>query len=440
MTPTASPTPTREPSGECVQYGQGIRRSSHFGVQMYVDTRPESKYFDSLVSSRAGWVRAMVPWANTERENTTPDQYDRARVDAELAASKYVNVQMIGTISFAPGWAAVDDPNGPIKPEHMDEFAEFLSAVAERYDGDGFRDAPCSPTVKHWELYNEPDNRTTWGSYPDEYAEMLRVAYSAIKSADGEAKILFGGIAQDWFEDQNGVFVRGWVEEVMAAGAGPYFDVMNIHTYPGYWPERADHFPGTAEKVEEFRQILADYGYSKPMMITETSDSIDGLSDSLTQRQAISLVEILTSARAAGVESIIWFTLYDLPGWSRYHGLVTDEEPPQPKDSYRAFTTLTDFLDTASFVRELMPETDGGENYTGYEFDDPANNRRLIFLWTHWTEPNEMRTQLSIPATQLLKYSIYGDATPLSDASDGIADGKIMIEFGREPVILQLSR
>jgi hypothetical protein len=437
--PTATPTATRPSSTECVQYGQGVRRSSHFGVQMYDDTGPDREFFDALVASKSGWVRTLVPWANTERENTTPDQYDWERIDNELEASKHVGVQMIGTIDFAPGWAA-SNPRGPINRTSLAEFAQFAAAVVERYDGDGIDDAPCSPTVKHWELYNEPDNRYAWGYYPAQYAEMLAVLYPAIKAADPEAKVVFGGVAQDWFEDQDGVFVRNWVESVLEAGGGPYFDVMNIHNYAGYFPEWGDHFPGTIDKVEAFRQILRNHGFDKPMMITETGDHATSSDGWLAHRQSIYLTQIFTHARVAEVEAVTWFTLYDLEGYPRYTGLVKYDNPPTYKPAFDAFVALSDFLEYASYVRTLTPESDGGEGYMAYEFDDATRNRKLIIAWTHWDAETNVSTQLSFEASRAIRYDIYGNPTPLSDASDGVSDGKISVTFDKEPMILQLPR
>ncbi len=42
----------------------------------------------------------------------------------------------------------------------LSELAEYLGAVVERFDGDGFHDAPGAPEVHYFELYNEPDRGT----------------------------------------------------------------------------------------------------------------------------------------------------------------------------------------------------------------------------------------------------------------------------------------
>ena len=73
----------------------------------------------------------------------------------------------------------------------------------------------------------------------DAYAALLTAAYPAIKAANPQAKVVFGGIAYDWFTDadpvtpaNNGPFVRAFFEDVLKNGGGGYFDVMNFHFYP----------------------------------------------------------------------------------------------------------------------------------------------------------------------------------------------------------------
>ena len=62
------------------------------------------------------------------------------------------------------------------------------------------------------------------------YAEMLQAIYPAVKAANPNAQVLMGGIAFDYFEDQGGTFVRSFINEVLQAGGGDYFDIMNFHS------------------------------------------------------------------------------------------------------------------------------------------------------------------------------------------------------------------
>jgi hypothetical protein len=67
------------------------------------------------------------------------------------------------------------------KPYDMQSYQNFVSALVERYDGDGKDDMlGLKYPIKFWEASNEPDlqddsfNRFFDGT-PDDYAELLRV-------------------------------------------------------------------------------------------------------------------------------------------------------------------------------------------------------------------------------------------------------------------------
>lgn len=110
--------------------------------------------------------------------------------------------------------------------EAYHRFAQFVAAMAARY-----------PTIRFWELWNEMDVGFTdlFGvgvDGPDGqpipmldrgkmYAEMLKLAYPAIKEANPQAWVLTGGMSD------TGDFPRGIYE----GGGKDYFDIMNIHTY-----------------------------------------------------------------------------------------------------------------------------------------------------------------------------------------------------------------
>ena len=105
-------------------------------------------------------------------------------------------MQIIGTLGSNPTWAATY-PEGLIDKVPVQEFVQFVRAVVERYDGDGLQDAPGSPVINNWELYNEPDGDDPiraqyggigyWGRYGAEYAQMLCAVYPEIKKANPSA-------------------------------------------------------------------------------------------------------------------------------------------------------------------------------------------------------------------------------------------------------------
>ena len=76
-------------------------------------------------------------------------------------------------------------------------------------------------------------------------------------------------MSYDWFEDQGGPFVREFLDDVLAAGGGDYFDVMNIHLYPAFSTNWATQGPGLLQKMEYVRAKMLSYSVDKPVIVTE---------------------------------------------------------------------------------------------------------------------------------------------------------------------------
>jgi len=154
-------------------------------------------------------------------------------------------------------------------PCDMNAYTGFVEKVIERYDGDGNDDMPGLKTpIKYWEIMNEPEMQGGMGGgagedlkffvgTSQEYLDILKSSYEAIKKADGEAKVVHAGMAgmQQNFQDF-------WTP-IFAGGAGNYFDIANIHTI-NTDESREDMF------VTKFKEYLAGFGIKdKPIWVTE---------------------------------------------------------------------------------------------------------------------------------------------------------------------------
>lgn len=140
------------------------------------------------------------------------------------------------------------------REESYRRFAQFCADMARRW-----------PEVMFWELWNEMDVGFTdlFGAGQDEipmqergkmYAQMLKVAYPAIKAANPNAWVLTGGMS-DTSDFPRGIYLGGGRE---------YFDIMNIHTYgvPIDW--------SFVSRGQSVRKIMAGNGdANKPLWNTE---------------------------------------------------------------------------------------------------------------------------------------------------------------------------
>lgn len=435
---------------------------TRFGVQMYFDTgdNGDNPYFDSVVDSGANWIRCNIPWKDIEPTDTTPENYNWGLVQRAVGANRDARYNQIITLEHAPAWFSGGSDGPPLPGQSLDDLAEFMAAVAERYDGDGYKDGWKHPVINHFELYNEPDSIGRWGNVPEQYAEMLSVVYPAIKAANPNAQILFGGVAMDWFVDIDpqiaddagvgvpGFFVRSFVNDVLAAGGGSYFDIMNIHQYPQYGPEwTTDKGVGLKEKVEAVRQTMATYGLDKPVMITEsgTNSNPTAVRPASEEIQARYLVALYTQVYAADVSTMIWFSMYDDDSveYSFENGLV--QQPllaggePYRKQAFTAYQTIESILEPMSYTRQLTSAEIGHPDMEAHQFTNGTTGQPFYVAWINPIQTTEQAV-LTVPGSQATLTDIYGTViNNIADGADGAADGQIAIPVGGQPVYIQIN-
>lgn len=412
-----------------------------FGVQTYWSA-DEANGLQEMADADTAWVRLPLAWSAVEPVNTTPDEYRWDRYDRSIANLHARGIRPVVTVLGNPTWAA-QYRGGPVYPEHMADMIEFVGAMVERYDGDGFEDAPGAPVVNHWEFYNEQDNGGLllaeagygyWGHDGAGYAELLRQLWPVIKGANPQARVLNGGIAYERFEETGeGPYVRQFLDDFLAAGGGDYIDVFNFHYYPDFAHLWAPYGSGVIGKTNYLRNKLAAYGVSRPMACTEIglhSDPGLGGSDELQSRY---VVQAFVRSMAADLRIVNWFALRDITdGFPYLYGLL--DATYNPKPAYDAFKTLTAQLNGARYERPLTASESGTTAIEGYVF---AQGARWVYVV--WTNDDASHT-LEIAAPQVERVDKYGVTDILSDLADGMPDDVIAIEVGPSPLFLRFER
>jgi hypothetical protein len=421
------------------------RAKNHFGVQVYGQRGLQTAYYCELVASGATWVRNEASWQSAEPTDISPPEYRWQTIDGVVETAAQGGFNLILTINYNPSWAATYS-QGTIDKVPVQRLAAFVAALVERYDGDGINDAPGSPIVEHFELYNEPDawiarpNDIRWGKSGKQYAEMLAAVYPAAKAANPNAKILLGGIAYDWFIEHDGPFVRTFLDDVLQNGGGAHFDIMNFHQYPPFaanWG--APNGPGLVEKTKAVRQKLAEYNLQKPIFITESG--MHSNSPESPERQARYVTMLYTQALVANVNSLIWFMLYD-PGESYPYrnGLITyvDSSNPRPqrKPAFVAYQTAASKLTGAQFERAFTSEETKDMDMVVYKFVD-KDNEQLFVAWLGPISRTDSKL-LKLPGTSAMVSDIYGVTRTVQDGDDGQVDGSITLSVGAQPVYVHI--
>lgn len=159
--------------------------------------------------------------------------------------------------------------------DHFGNYQAWISAVVERYDGDGVSDMPGLATpIRYYEIESEAQHPVYWNGSAEEYVQLLKLAYEAAHRADPQTHVVLSGINfTDIFDDvpsKDVVLQRlsaiplASIRELVARSlsftftsldASNYYDDIEIHTL--YNPE------GVYADTQVLRNYLASKNITK---------------------------------------------------------------------------------------------------------------------------------------------------------------------------------
>jgi len=218
--PTSLAAASQQPSGNG-ESAPAVMASPDFGMQVFLFWREEVADRDLKLVKEAGfrWVKQEFAWR--EIEGVAPGIFDWGKTDRVMDQIDAFGLKVIARVGVQPEWAGGDYPQvGP--PDDYQDFANFLHALATRYQG----------RIDAYQIWNEPNLAREWGSRPPnpaEYTELLRVAYQTIKAVDPNAYIISAGLAPTTRWDEIAVPDTVFIQGMYDAGAAPYFDLLGAH-------------------------------------------------------------------------------------------------------------------------------------------------------------------------------------------------------------------
>lgn len=445
-------------------------RLTTFGMNTYfsgLERLPQNRNDDlaALVNATrelgAEWVREEISWANLE---PSKGNFTWGLMDAALAQAANAGFGIIGMLLTTPGWARVDDCASRITrnggalnywcpPANPQDFADFVRAAVERYDGDGFNDAPGSPRVAVWQIWNEPNHWETWPGEAHEYGALLVAAYAAAKEADPTAIVATGGVyifdgGTRTGGNRDGLEFLGAAFDAVPA-AQTSFDALAIHPYlPDTAPDRAGLYGLVSlwGRISNARGWLdSRRGPSVPLWISELGWSTCTPASTVCrseQEQADFLVRSHGIALALGVQHINWFQLedkFDSPSgdlWGNMALLRNRSQGYARKPAANAYATLTAQLGRATFIgfgplHSYVHQNNALAPAARYHLRFQTATGALVdLLWT--TGSAETRTMPLEAGRSAQLLSRDGATLPLS-----ISGGQAQIPLSGTPVYLR---
>ncbi len=432
---------------------QKAPRTTAFGIETNTGTITNQTIANYAKELNGTWLRLnTVSWREVQPTEDRVYQWDVLQTfEKELAAAAQLNLTPIVIVDDNPAWATEHSPScSAIKTSRFADFAAFMQALVKRYK--------VSPyNVHYWELGNEIDvpwqGKTDaifgcWGEVEDtyfggkQYGEMLKIVTPAIKQADSEAKVLNGGLLLDDPNTQDSAKGKPerFLEGILEAGAGNYFDILAFHAYPFYgYSRKIDSdltntkwvsWGGvTLGKISFLKNLLNRYGLgSKPLSLNEasmlywedaSSPAPNPLPDDFLQTQADHIVRQLARALSQGIHSYFWYTLH-ASGWFS-SGLLDNNQNPQP-----SFTAYQQFIKQTEGASSPTTTSAYGTAVEVYRF-----NKGTTVIDLLWSRNAEDTTVTLAKASFSTAYTRNGSTKVVS------AGDPVEITVGVEPVYIE---
>lgn len=353
-----------------VRAAEPAPQPSLFGINTYLNDRSveEAEELARLAQQiGVGWAREEIAWAGWP----DPKRADHPRIDQRLRTLERRGFHVIGMLLTTPeryadraclDYAkATGQPYYWCAPADLEAFAAWVERTVERYDGDGQDDAPGSPRVEAWEIWNEPDKDGTWlpKADPEAYGRLLRAGHDAVKRADSTALVLTGGL---YVFDAVGE--AGFMSRAIEVAGWDSFDVLSIHPYlidhapddPWLDNPRENFDVSIPGRIRTAKRWLEERGGGKQLWISEVGwSTCAGVCEpqfaKSEEQQASYMVRTFVLAAALGVQHVSFFQLKDkfkgaqVP-WSQA-AILNDNL--SPKLAYGAYGTLVRQLRYARF-------------------------------------------------------------------------------------------
>ncbi|MFZ5917189.1 MAG: endo-1,4-beta-xylanase [Chloroflexota bacterium] len=232
------------------------------------------------------WLKQQIEWKMFEKAK---GQYDWAEIDRMVDTCDRNGIHLLVSVVKAPDWARGASLDASVEgpPQNLQDYADFVGAMAARYKG----------RIQAYEIWNEQNLHYEWGNEQIDaarYVQLLKLAYQAIKAADPQALVISGALTPAgsvpgpdgrWLAIEDATYLRQMYE----AGLKNYCDGVGVHpsgynippdvdwqtyqdpgaTFRGLWdtPHYSWSFRGV---LETYRQIMVQNGDAgKLLWVTE---------------------------------------------------------------------------------------------------------------------------------------------------------------------------
>jgi hypothetical protein len=308
---------------------------------------PSLEQFQRLRAGGVDSVRIPISWAATQPLSAAEANFGAP--DQLIAAAAAAGLNVLPFVYDAPAWAVVPaqvpGPGDALAPKTLPvktgaqrtAWANFLKLTVARYGPGGSfwaaNPALAESPIRTWQIWNEENFKYfVVRPSPSDYGKLINVSYAAIKSIDGGAKLILGGMFSEPREAQfkskppQAYFATDFLEGVYKTtpGVKSKFSGVSLHPYTGKYQE-------LTSDIEAFRVVLKqNRDAGKKLWITEigwSSEPPDPVHNAFAKGpkgQATQLKGAFNLFKSKAtkwkLQRIYWFSVDDQPGLCNFCG------------------------------------------------------------------------------------------------------------------------
>ncbi|MBD3185534.1 cellulase family glycosylhydrolase [Candidatus Bathyarchaeota archaeon] len=346
-----------------------------FGINCHVFSDPGQTDFltgnpidmENMEKLGVGWIRSDF-WWNTlfQNDSGVPDHEFVEFLDAFVANTSSIGVNIQALLSYGTPWACPEDPYYPgsynTYPTNLTAWKDYISFCSTRWLGNA--------SMGHFEIYNEPNNGDYWSANSTQsrlFANLTVEAAIEIKSASPANTVFGPGLSHIGLNDprypddghRNPDFLADWVMDAteMARNAGypngfgDLFDAFCCHPY-GTWESQLAKYSILNDFVSN-----QESRFSKSFMRVNSETGCPTSEPTcLPHVQAMATAKAMVTSQLAGFDVFINYEYrdggslpddysvldrHDLYG-EHFFGLLDHDRNPKP--AYYAFGTVSNLL------------------------------------------------------------------------------------------------
>lgn len=391
-----------------------------FGVAEAFRTSQTTLTYDAGVK----WSRLSFPWTQLE-----PGYWNGkymlpfAYLDNEINHDVDLAGMLINTpdnVALHPELHGASPPRGLYLAfnDPGNVWGQFVTRAARYYHG----------RIWHWVIWNEPDVTpsdtngawVTWRGSVEDYYQLLKVAYQAIKSVDPRLSVHTAGFTY-WSDKVAGR--RQFFDRLLDVAANDptapanayYFDVASLHLYSD---------PHTLYDVPRlYHSLMQAHGFDKPVWVNETNVipyddpvnagqpwGVPGDARATLEDQSAFILQALALGMAGGAERIEVYKMKDGDGdVVNGQALVRATGDGAPRPAYVSFQLATRYFSHAT----------AASYYRVGDLEQVILERgkqRVTLLWSDATIP--VAASVRATGTNAALFDKYGNPVPVSRAGD----------------------